>query len=231
MLTLYFAPGSCAMAPRFALAYAGADYTLIRMNLGDGEQQRPEHLARNPLGRVPVLVDDDFVLTENLAILRYIARRFPQAALWPDDPKEEARCLELMALCATALHPTMAHERKPQRYAHAPESRIDVVSVARETLASLTMVIERRIAAWEAARDAARTVAQRGIASIDAVERFTVADFYLAFFWLFRPGASYALPASVPITDDDRTPAWTALARRVYALPCIRDICMADGLR
>jgi glutathione S-transferase len=37
------------------------------------------------------------VVTENPAVLRYIARRFPEAGLWPDDPREEAACTWLIA--------------------------------------------------------------------------------------------------------------------------------------
>ena len=65
MLKLYFAPGTCALASHIALAEAGADYTAERIDFKTNQQQSPEYLAINPKGRVPALVTDRGVLTEN----------------------------------------------------------------------------------------------------------------------------------------------------------------------
>ncbi len=79
MLTLYYLHGACSMAPHIALEEAGAQYTLQLVSLPKGEQQAPEYLNLNPRGRVPALRTEDGVLTENVAILTYIARSFPHA--------------------------------------------------------------------------------------------------------------------------------------------------------
>ena len=69
---------------------------------------------------MPALAVDDWALTENPAILRYVARRFPDAKLWPEDPVEEARCAEWLAFISSTVHVTYAHIRRPERYAAIP---------------------------------------------------------------------------------------------------------------
>jgi len=59
------------------------------VDLGKGEQRKPEYLALNPTGRAPTLVDGDFVLWESNAIMQYLASRRPNS-LWPDDRKTQA---------------------------------------------------------------------------------------------------------------------------------------------
>src|SRR5689334_11148815 len=87
MYKLYYAPGTCALASHIALEEAGADYTAVRLDFKANQQQSPDYLKLNPKGRVPALVTDRGILTENPAILAYIAQTFPKANLAPlDDP-------------------------------------------------------------------------------------------------------------------------------------------------
>ncbi|BDS30573.1 hypothetical protein KAM479c_22970 (plasmid) [Aeromonas caviae] len=60
-LTLYLAPGTCAMAVRIALVEAGAPHLVKRLDLAAGEQRSPDYLAINPKGRVPALVTEHHV--------------------------------------------------------------------------------------------------------------------------------------------------------------------------
>jgi glutathione S-transferase len=64
--------------------------------LPPGSSKSPEHLARHPFGRVPVLEHDGFMLYETQAILRYIDRVLPQPALTPADPRQAARMDQVM---------------------------------------------------------------------------------------------------------------------------------------
>ncbi len=87
MLTLYYSPGSCALASHIALEEAGAEYRTVRLDFSKNEQRKPDYLALNPKGRVPVLITEQGILSESPAILVYIAKRFPKAWLAPiDDP-------------------------------------------------------------------------------------------------------------------------------------------------
>ena len=124
MLKLFYSPGSCATASHIALEEAGADYELEVVKLGEQQQRTPEYLALNPKGRVPALATDRGVLTENPAILAYVAQTWPKAGLMPlNDPFAFAEIQALnMFLCAT-LHPTFAHKFRPGRYADDAQSQ------------------------------------------------------------------------------------------------------------
>lgn len=69
----------------------GLDVEVKLVNLAAGEQNNPEFLKLNPMHQVPVLVDEDFVLTESRAILAYLVNKFqPGSSLYPADPKARA---------------------------------------------------------------------------------------------------------------------------------------------
>src|SRR4051794_9596204 len=86
MIKLFYSLGSCSLASHIALEEAGAPYEAVRINVRAWDQRKPEYLALNPKGRVPALVTDEGVLTENVAILAWVAQAFPQARLAPTDP-------------------------------------------------------------------------------------------------------------------------------------------------
>lgn len=119
MLTLYYAPGTCALATHIALIDAGAPYKAVRLDFGKEEQKKPDYLAVNPKGRVPALVTDKGVLTETPALLAYVAQSFPAAKLAPTDPFAFAQAQEFNNyLCATA-HVAHAHLRRGARWVDA----------------------------------------------------------------------------------------------------------------
>jgi glutathione S-transferase len=72
----------------------GASYRLSPV--APGTFKSPEHLARHPFGRVPVLEHDGFRLYETQAILRYLDRVLPNPALTPTDPRRAARMDQVM---------------------------------------------------------------------------------------------------------------------------------------
>jgi glutathione S-transferase len=117
MLTLYYSPGACSMAPHIALEEAGAPYTLQLVSIPKGEQQAPEYLNVNPRGKVPALRIGDDILTENVAVLTYIARSFPHAKLLPEEPIGMAGCLSHMAYLSNTVHPAFTHIVRPGRFA------------------------------------------------------------------------------------------------------------------
>jgi glutathione S-transferase len=77
-----------------ALEEKGASYRLSPV--APGSLRSPEHLARHPFGRVPVLEHDGFMLYETQAILRYLDRVLPTPALTPPDPRRAARMDQVM---------------------------------------------------------------------------------------------------------------------------------------
>jgi glutathione S-transferase len=88
VLTLYDADRCpyCARV-RIVLAEKGVEYEPVYVDLGD----RPAWIYdKNPLGRVPVLEEDAFVLPESVVIMEYLEERYPEPPLWPADPAERA---------------------------------------------------------------------------------------------------------------------------------------------
>lgn len=106
MLTLYFAPGSSAMAPHIALHEIGEPFQAVPLSFVKRENRTPAYLALNPEGKVPTLLIDGRPLTEVAAILFYLARRFPEASLWPEgDVEAEAQAISWMSFIAATIHP------------------------------------------------------------------------------------------------------------------------------
>lgn len=116
-LVLYHFPGACSQVAVCALEEAGLAYRLELVNLQAGQQVSPEYLAVNPLGKVPCLVIDGVGLTENAAILTYIALLRPEAGLFPasDDPWVRAESVGGMSFCGGTLHPVVRGILNPQR--------------------------------------------------------------------------------------------------------------------
>jgi glutathione S-transferase len=117
MLTLYYAPHTCALASHIALEDAGADYATVGIDFAAEEQRQGSYLAVNPKGRVPSLITDRGTLTETPAILAFIAQSYPAARLAPlEDPFAFAQAQAFNAyLCAT-LHVAHAHRVRGRRW-------------------------------------------------------------------------------------------------------------------
>ena len=105
MLTFYFSPGSSSMAPHIALHEVGAAFEPRLVSLTQNETHTPEFLALNPDGKVPLLLIDSRPLTEVAGILFYLAKRFPDARLLPDDMEAEAQAVSWMSYIASTIHP------------------------------------------------------------------------------------------------------------------------------
>jgi glutathione S-transferase len=98
------------MAVHIALHEIGADFERRLVSLAKGEQHKPEYLAVNPEAKVPTLLIDGLIdgrpLTEVAAILYYLAKRFPEAGLWPAGGLEaEAQAISWMSFIAATIHP------------------------------------------------------------------------------------------------------------------------------
>lgn len=75
-ITLYYNPQSRAATARWLLEELGVPYTLAPVGYEDGSMRTPEFLALNPMGKIPVIVDDGEVVTENVAIAIYLCDKY-----------------------------------------------------------------------------------------------------------------------------------------------------------
>jgi glutathione S-transferase len=93
VLRLYYGSGSpYAWRVQLALEHKALPYERIVLSFAKGDLKTPEHLARNPRGKVPVLVDGDFALYESAAILEYLDEAYPAQGrrLFPGDARSRA---------------------------------------------------------------------------------------------------------------------------------------------
>ncbi len=157
-MNLYFSPLACSLATRIALYEAGAD---ARFTSVDTRAKRVEDgsdfLTVNPMGQVPALrTDEGFVLSENTAVLQYVADRFPAAQLAPQAGAERARLQQWLGFIGTELHKALFVPLLD------PTASADVKAYARAKAALRLGILQDHLASHEFLLD-----------------RFTVADAYL----------------------------------------------------
>ena len=90
---------SWSFRPWIAMKVAGIDFEERVIPLYE-PGSREQILQYSPAGKVPVLVDDDQKVWESLAILEYLAEKFPERKFWPDDPRARAHA----RIVATEMH-------------------------------------------------------------------------------------------------------------------------------
>lgn len=115
-MKLYYLPGACSMADHIALEWVGKPYEahpVAREAL-----RSPDYLKLNPSGQVPALVvEDDWVLTQNVAILNYLMDSFPEAGLdGKGSPRERAEVNRWLCFLNADVHAAFKPLFGPQRF-------------------------------------------------------------------------------------------------------------------
>lgn len=128
-LKLYVAPGSCARVPTIALEEIGVPFETELVRTTAGQQKSADYLRINPKGKVPVLVVDGTPLTENVAILSWLARSYPDAKLLPeaDDSFETAQQIADLAFFSGTVHPHVTRVAMPMKFIEDAELSFDIV--------------------------------------------------------------------------------------------------------
>lgn len=108
---------SASYRVRIALALKGLSWRNVHLDLLKAEQKAADYVALNPQGLVPALAVDGLLLTQSLAIIDYIDRRWPEPALYPADPAARAQALARALVIAADTHPlqnsgVMAHLKR-----------------------------------------------------------------------------------------------------------------------
>jgi glutathione S-transferase len=89
---------------RMLLAEKGARYEQVQVNVLKGEPRQPEHMARHPFGKVPVLDHDGFRIIETGAIAPYLDEVLPGPSFTPDSSKDRARMRIAMSIVDSYGH-------------------------------------------------------------------------------------------------------------------------------
>lgn len=175
-ITLYYAPIACSLVPYVALTEAQAKFDVEVVNFLQGEHMRPEYLQLNPKHKVPLLSVDGTLLTENVAILQWIARNFESANLLPSGA-QEFQAISLMSWCASGIHPTLTPNVLPQRYCDLPDSEDSVRKCAQTVMHENFSIANKMLDGREWFFD-----------------QFSIPDIY--FFWCFRRAKQFQIDVS-----------------------------------
>ena len=193
MLKVYgFAP-TRTIRVAWTLQEIGVPFEYVTVDLTKGENRRPELLSLNPAGKLPVLVDGDLVLTESVAIVVYLAEKYPEARLLPKNLADRAQAMRWLLFAATEL------EQPLWRIAHhttilPPDRRVPAdIPLAQADFRKMAAVLEEHMTG--------RTFL--------VGEDVTVADFVMA----------YTLDWGNEAKLLDRSPNLRAYLERMYARP------------
>ena len=206
MLTLYYAPGTCALATHLALEYAGAPYEAVRLNFKEQQQRSADYLKINPKGRVPALVTERGVLTETPALLQYIAQSFPQANLAPlDDVFLLAKMNEFNSYICSTVHVNHAHGARASRWTDDAAAMETMKQKVPQTMGDAFGLIESQLlqGPWVLG------------------ERFSTSDLYLYTLTRWLEGDKVDVKRFAKVADH---------MQRMEAQPQVKKVLEAQGL-
>ena len=127
-MKLYTKPGACSTADHIALQWTGQPFEIEVMTRGT--LKSPAYRQINPTGAVPAVVDGDFTLTQNAAIMGYIADSYPAARLGGDgSPQQRAQAARWLSFTNSDLHPAFVPLFGPGAF-HPDESQHDAIKAA-----------------------------------------------------------------------------------------------------
>ena len=140
-ITLFHSPNTRSSGTLVLLEEIGAPYALRVLDMKAGEQRRSDYLAINPMGKVPAILHDDALVTEQVAIYLYLADLFPESGLAPAiGDSLRGPYLRWMVFYAACFEPAVvdrAMNRDPGGQAMSPYGDYDTM------LATLTAQLKR----------------------------------------------------------------------------------------
>jgi glutathione S-transferase len=143
-MKLYYIPGACSLADHIVLEWIGTAYETVKLNYARAKS--PEYLALNPNGTVPLLVDGDFVLSQNAAILFYLAEMNPQVRLLGDGtPQGRADVLRWIAFINSDVHPAFKPIFKPSAFHEDPSLATAIADRARHNIRTYLERLDLRL--------------------------------------------------------------------------------------
>ena len=130
---------------RWTLQELGVEFEPITVNLVAGEHRRPEFLKINPAGKLPVLVDGDLMLTESVAIVLYLAEKYPEKGLLPTDLGYRAQVNRWLLFAATELEQPLWRITRHTRLYPEDKRLPGDVALARQEFREMAAVLEKHL--------------------------------------------------------------------------------------
>ena len=144
-MKLFEFPPTRSIRVRWTLQELGVDFEAVRVNMIAGEHKSPAFLKINPAGKLPVLQDGNLVLTESMAIVLYLAEKYPEKGLIPADLGQRAELHRWMLFAATELEqPLWRIARNTNVYPEAKRLLRDV-PLARDDFKEMAAVLEEHL--------------------------------------------------------------------------------------
>src|SRR5690349_3562536 len=144
-MKLYGYPPTRSTRVLWTLRELGVDFEFVNVDPTRGEHRRPEFLAVNPAGKLPALVDGDFILTESVAIVLYLAEKYPEKGLLPSGLRARAEVNRWLFFCATELEQAISRIGL-HTVLYPPEKRLAAeVWNARQDFVDMAAVLEKHM--------------------------------------------------------------------------------------
>lgn len=144
-MKLYTKPGACSTADHIALQWTGQPYEFEVLD--KDSMKSPAYLKINPTGAVPAVVDGDFVLTQNAAIMGYIADTYPEAGLAGDgSARQRGEAARWLAFVNSDLHPAFKPLFGPAAFIEDDTQYEAVKATARKRIRSQFEIADRQLA-------------------------------------------------------------------------------------
>lgn len=212
MYQLYYNPGKASLTPHILLEELGVKYDLVLVDIGNNMQKSEQFLALNPAGKIPVLVEDELVLSETVAICQHLSDLYPDAGMTPDiGTAARAKWYKWLAYLGTTLHPELMTHFFPHLSIDDEAGQAAVASKAKARVAASLDLIENHL----------RHNAESGRGHWLLGAQYTAADIYL--FKLARWTRRFEHPASA-------REHLGALMQRMVERPAVQRACAAEGL-
>ena len=127
-MKLYFSPGACSLASHIVLQELKQPTELVKVDIKAHKTERgDDYYAINPKGYVPALVlEDGELLTENIAVLQYLASRSP--SLLPQEGKAKWHAIETLGFVSTEIHKAFKPMFDPSSSDEAKQKAKDLVA-------------------------------------------------------------------------------------------------------
>jgi glutathione S-transferase len=218
VLKLYYGSGSpYAWRAQLALEHKALPYERILLSFAKGDLKTPEHLARNPRGKIPVLVDGEFALYESGAILEYLDEAYPAQGqrLFPGDAQRRA-IQRRVILEINDYFEKASDDLSTQAFSVKPEERNpDVIAKSRAATRAELTHLERGLAGDFFGGDgpgAADFTLYTMLGFLRRCEQVKLPEIALADLLGPRFGAWMARMDNLPFADACVPPHWKAAA-------------------